>query len=105
MRINAISSNNITDKGIRFRLPVKEYMTGIDPVKGEITHVSCNYMMVYKNPDARKIYKQALAAADIKEKARLFDEMGEYELVDMTQESRWSRMKHKIGEFFIRKFL
>ena len=38
------------------------------------------YVMEYKNPKAKELYEKAQKTADIKEKVRLLDEMGHYEL-------------------------
>ena len=44
--------------------------------------IDVNLYRVYENPSAEVLYKQAQKAQNWQEKAKLFAEMGHYELVD-----------------------
>lgn len=80
---NSSINNNqyFTAKTKKFRLPVQSYIYTIDGIP--LWSKRCNAIKEFSNPDAEELYKKAKKTKDLKEQARLYDEMGHYELVDM----------------------
>ena len=74
----------------KFRVPVKEIVYTIGGIR--LWTKKCNLVREYSNPNAEQLYKQAKQTHDFREKARLYSEMGHYELVDMT-------LREKITQF------
>ena len=74
MRINSIDNQIFQAK--KFRLPIKKL---IIPHLGTI---DVNCMKEYDNPNAEMLYKKALQTSDIKEKAELLSQMGDYRILD-----------------------
>ena len=81
MKINAI--NNQDFEARKFRLPIKTVdLTNLEIMELGKQEVEVNWYKVFENPKASKLYKQALNATDWQEKARLYAEMGHYEIVE-----------------------
>ena len=81
MKINAINNQKFGAR--KFRLPI----TKVDLTNPEIMalgkqEVDVNWYKVFENPKAGVLYKQAQRTQDWQEKARLFAEMGHYEIVE-----------------------
>ena len=81
MKINAVNNQHFEAR--KFKLPIKT----VDLTNPEIMalgkqEVEVNWYKVFENPKASKLYKQALNATDWQEKARLYAEMGHYEIVE-----------------------
>ena len=49
---------------------------------------TANLYRIYKNPNAKDLFIKAQNAETIEERRRLFDEMGEYEIVNETPKKR-----------------
>ena len=78
----------------KFRLPVKNITYTIDGIT--VWSKKCNLAKEFSNPNAEQLFNQAQQAADLKERARLLEEMGDFELVDMN-------LKKGISDFLQRK--
>ena len=78
MKIQAVSSP-ITFEAKKFRLKMNsiEY---IDPNSGHSFSAHMFWAREYSNPNAEMLYKRANATKDIKEKAKLYNEMGHYQM-------------------------
>ena len=85
---NIKNNQYFTAKAKKFRLPVQSYIYTIDGIP--IWSRRCNAVKEFSNPNAEQLYKQAKKTKDIKEKARLYSEMGHYELIDMDLRERVS---------------
>ena len=83
---NIKNNQYFTAKAKKFRLPVQSYIYTIDGIP--ILSRRCNAVREYSNPNAEELYKKAKKAKDLKEQARLYQEMGHYELVDMDLRER-----------------
>ena len=56
----------------------------------------CNLYRVYKNPEAKDLFIKAQNAKTVEERAKLFEEMGEYNLV--TEPEKKSH-RHRLIQF------
>jgi hypothetical protein len=53
-----------------------------------MTEGTANLYRIYKNPSAKDLFIRAQKASTVEERKRLFDEMGEYEIVNETPKPR-----------------
>lgn len=65
------------------RIPITEKVT---VVNGEKFVRKCNMVKEYINPDAQRIYKQLKKTHDLQDRLRLYQEMGEYKIIDLDLE-------------------
>ena len=81
MRINSIDNQSFESK--KFRLIIGDQMYA--HVGTTMTNFKTfgRYVQEYSNPKAEELYKQAKKTSNIKEKVRLYDEMGHYELKNL----------------------
>lgn len=93
MNIQAINAQNFGAK--KFRLPVKSMMVG-DIDTGLFAYKKVSLVKEYENPNAEALYKQAQKAKNLKEKIRLFDEMGEYRLIDTSLKAKLEKLYNEI---------
>ena len=82
MKISTI--NNQIFEAQKFRLPVKEAIFG--PPEFHCTG-KVNWVKEYTNPKAKDLYEKAMKTKDLQEKMKLFNQMGEYKLIDLEQET------------------
>ena len=47
-----------------------------------VTEGTANLYRIYKNPKAKDLFIKARSAATVEERKRLFDEMGEYKIIN-----------------------
>ena len=81
MKINAINNQNFEAR--KFRLPIKTVdLTNPELMALGKQEVEVNWYKVFENPKAGVLYKQAQRTQDWQDKARLFAEMGHYEIVE-----------------------
>ena len=81
MKINAINNQNFEAR--KLRLPVKTLdLTNPELINYGRQTKNVNMVKEYSNPNAKVLYNEAMKSNDIKEKARLFSKMGEFELYD-----------------------
>ena len=81
MKINSINNQNFEAR--KFRLPIKKVdLTNPELIALGKQEVEVNWYKVFENPKAGALYKQAQKAKDWQEKARLYAEMGHYEVVE-----------------------
>lgn len=80
--INGYSSQNFTAN--KFRIPIKGITFSIDgfPVHTE----KFEGYREYPNPNAEKLYNEAINTKNLAEKIRLFSEMGDYHIVNINTE-------------------
>lgn len=78
MKIQAVSSP-ITFEAKKFRLKMNS-IEHIDPNSGHSFSAHMFWAREYSNPNAEMLYKRANATKDIKEKAKLYSEMGHYQM-------------------------
>ena len=78
MQINSISNQVFQAK--KFQLPINEIST-------RWWYKKVNCAKVYDNPNAETLYKKAQQTEDLKEKAELLYQMGDYRLIDAQKES------------------
>ena len=81
MKINVI--NNQIFEARKFRLPIKT----VDLTNPEIMalgkqELAVNWYKVFEKPKAGALYKQAQNTKDWQERAKLYAEMGHYEIVE-----------------------
>lgn len=81
MNIQAINSQTF---GKNFRLPVKSMVVGTH--SNGIAKRKVNLVKEYSNPNAEKLWNQAMNETSLSKKLNLLDAMGEYRLVDLEQE-------------------
>ncbi len=81
---NPISNQAFTAK--KFRLPVGDV---VYTVNGRILWSRKSYSVKeYSNPNAEQLYKGAQKTKNISDKARLFAQMGHYEIVNMSAKEK-----------------
>ena len=81
MKINAINNTNFEAK--KFKLPIKTVdLTNPELMALGKQEVEVNWYRVYENPKAKTLYKQAQKTKDWQERARLYSDMGHYEIVE-----------------------
>ena len=81
MRIKTINNQNFEAK--RLRLTVKKMdLTNPELIQYGRQVKNVNLVKEYSNPNAKSLYKEAMQTKNIREKARLFSEMGDFELYD-----------------------
>ena len=88
MNIQPISSTNFEARK-KFRIPIK--IQTYKRTNGELVdfkNLSGKWVEEYSNPDAKNLYKKAKAAKDWREKVRFLEEMGDYELVDISTKKK-----------------
>ena len=56
--------------------------------KYSMTDATANVYRVYRNANAKDLYIKAQKAATTEERKRLFDEMGDYEIIDKTPKKK-----------------
>lgn len=84
MKVQNINSQNFGTKN--FRLPVK-MVDFTEPKYGLCAprvRIPVNYVREYENPDAERIYNEAMQIKDPFERAKKLAQMGHYRLTDMT---------------------
>ena len=84
MKINSITGQNFVGK--KFRIPIKKVSTKLvdGPVDWGDFPVDC--VKEFSNPKAKKLYNQAQKAQNIKDRAALLSQMGEYRIIDNSAE-------------------
>ena len=60
------------------------------------------YVKEYSNPNAESLYKKALQTTDWKERVRLYREMGQYRVVDVSLKER---IKNYFNKLLVKDFL
>ena len=81
MKAQAISNQSFEAK--RLRLVVKKLdLTNPDLMQYGRQTKRVNLVKEYVNPRAEELYKKAMQTNNIKEKTKLFSQMGDYELYD-----------------------
>ena len=81
MKICSIPSQNFQAR--KFRLPVKAVEMA---QPGFSATEKVNWVKEFSNPKAEVLYKKAMETSDLKEKMRLFEQMGEYRVFDIEKE-------------------
>lgn len=82
-KANNYQQQNQTFEARKFKLPIKEIeLTNPYTMACGKGSIKTNLYRVYENPNAKILYKQAQNAENWEEKARLYAEMGHYELAD-----------------------
>ena len=81
MKICSIPSQNFQAR--KFRLPVKAVEMAHP---GFSATEKVNWVKEFSNPKAEDLYKKAMETSDLKEKMRLFEQMGEYRVFDIEKE-------------------
>lgn len=95
MKVQNIGSQNFEAK--KFRVPLKKVdLTHPDFLKYGRSEISVNYVKEYENPNAEKIYKEAMKIKDPFERGKKLAEMGHYKLIDMSFKERVKRFFDKI---------
>lgn len=95
MNVQAINNQSFGAK--KFRIPVKTAMVG-SPETG-FAKRKVNLVKEYSNPNAEKLWKQAMQETSIKKKTSLIEAMGEYKLIDLEQEKQIARAFKKMQKF------
>ena len=73
--------NNLSFSSKKFRLPINNIEYNIDG--RPLWSKKANSVKEYSNPKAEELYKKAQKSNDIGEIAKLYQEMGHYELKEM----------------------
>ena len=89
MIVNKI--NNLSFCSKKFRLPINNIEYNIDG--RPLWSKKANSVKEYSNPKAKELYKKAQKSSDIREIAKLYEEMGHYEIKEMS-------FMEKIKSFF-----
>lgn len=83
--------------GKKFKLPLKTVdLTHPDFLAYGRTEFPVNYVKEYENPEAEKIYKEAMKIQNPFERGKKLAEMGHYKLIDMSFKERARRFFNKI---------
>lgn len=83
----------------KFRLPIKfETYDRFGSGLFNFRTLPGRYVKEYSNPNAESLYKQALQTTDWKERVRLYREMGQYRVINVS-------LRERIMDYFNKLFL
>ena len=99
MRINATDNHSFQAK--KFRLIVGSQMYVRVGTTMTNFKTSGRYVQEYINPKAEELYNKAQKTNDIKEKVRLYDKMGHYELKSLNTKERLRCVLETFNRFLI----
>lgn len=91
MKISKINNQSFGDK--KFRLPIENIVYTIE---GRTLWSKKTFLVrEYSNPKAKELYEKANQTKNIKDKAKLYIEMGHYEIKEMNFLERIKKFFHK----------
>ena len=96
MKTQIVSNTNFGNN--KFRVPVTIVTRTVEDIHYRFPIRKGGYVKEYSNPEAKDIYKKLQQTKDIRERAKLDEQMGDYEIKPMN-------MKERIVEFFKERFL